>query len=280
MGPQGVAGAEGAPGAAGPPGPEGPPGPAGPPGQTGERGATGEPGTPGSPGTPGLPGATGDRGPAGEPGPPGPQGPPGDPAALDWPFIAKTNWPQGATLSAPDALALLQQVVLSLSAPLNAAVLERQPQVVQIWFEAAPAQQGTTANLPSALITLHGSLKLAPRRIDWASNDDRERLQAVLGVSGRVMLRVHCGHLIDDQERAFSSALDALVGVRSPHLPAGVFEGWFFVARPAATGGTGTVGGSTVGVVTTGEIGNLIVRRAAAKKRAPAKTAAADKRKR
>jgi hypothetical protein len=42
------------------------------------------------------------------------------------------------------------------------------------------------------------------------------------------MLRVHCGHLIDEKERAFSSALDALVGVRFT-----VSAGWGRMTGPA-----------------------------------------------
>jgi hypothetical protein len=160
----------------------------------------------------------------------GPAGPAGDIAALDWPFIEKTNWPQGATLLVADALARLGKVELFLSSPLHARTLEAQPKVVQVWFEPSTPQT-TGALVPGPLMALHGDIKLAEREIVWAANDERERLQATLGVTGRVMLRVHCGHLVDEKERSFSSSLDGLVGVRSPRVPAGVFEAWFFVVR-------------------------------------------------
>jgi hypothetical protein len=175
----------------------------------------------------------GASGPAGPQGETGPAGPPGDIAKLDWPFIAKTNWPQDASLSANDALALLQKVQLSLSSPLSSRTQERQPLVVQIWFEPAGADATGAPAVPVALQALHGSQKLSPRDIVWTSSDNKDRLSSVLSASGRLMLRVHCGHLVDEKERSFSSSVDALVGVQSPHLPAGVFEGWCFVGSNA-----------------------------------------------
>jgi hypothetical protein len=132
---------------------------------------------------------------------------------------------------AADALVRLQQLDLFLSEPLNGRTLELQPKVVQIWFEPSPRQvTGAAAILaPAPVMALHGEQKLSPREIVWSIADERGRATALLRSTGRVMLRVHCGHLVDERERSFSSSVDALVGVRSPHLPAGVFEGWFFV---------------------------------------------------
>ena len=231
-GPASAAGLAGPPGAAGARGPEGPVGPAGPKGDSGVPGSVGLPGAPGATGVPGPVGARGDAGPAGPAGAPGLPGPAGDIAALDWSFIEKTNWPQGALLTAAKAIALLQKVELMLSAPLGARTLDRPPQVVQVWFDPSSSQQNA-ATLPTALMALHGEIRMSARQIVWGSTDERERLNAILAATGRVMLRVHCAHLIDDKDRPFSSAVDALVGIKSPHLPAGVFEGWFFVARDA-----------------------------------------------
>jgi hypothetical protein len=46
---------------------------------------------------------------------------------------------------------------------------------------------------------------------------------------GRLLVRLHAGLLLDKDRRAFSAALDALLGAAQPHLPGGVFEGWLFV---------------------------------------------------
>ncbi len=142
-------------------------------------------------------------------------------------------------------MALLGRVRLTLSAPLHPRVQELQPQVVQVWFETEPVQAGNNASVPGPLMALHGRAKLSSQTIDWAFSDDRERLQAMLGASGRLMLRVHCGRLVDDKDRAFSSSLDGLVGTRSPHLPGGVFEAWCFVPRVGVAGPTGGTGGVT-----------------------------------
>jgi len=228
QGPQGPAGPQGPQGPAGPEGPQGPQGPAGPAGPSGADGARGVDGAAGRDGAPGATGATGPAGPV------GPSGPPGDLTAADWPFIEKTNWPQGEVLVASKALELLRQVQLRLSSRLHARTLEAQPQVVQIWFEPQTVQQATTGAAPlapSPVIALHGIAKMTPDEIQWSLQDDAERVTTLLANAGRVMLRVHCGHLIDEQVRAFSSVPDALTEVRSPHLPGGVFEGWFFVGR-------------------------------------------------
>ncbi len=277
-GPAGSTGAEGPPGPAGNTGPEGPPGAQGAQGASGDRGDRGEPGPAGVPGTPGLPGATGEpgaagaagaagtagtAGPAGPAGPRGEPGPAGDIAALDWPFIEKTNWPQGATLRATEAYARLGKVDLNLSSPLSRRTTELQPKVVQVWFEPMPAQSlvAVIAMAPTALLAFHGDQKLSGREVVWAIADERERTVRMLQTAGRIMLRVHCGHLLDEQERSFCSCIDALVGARSPHVPGGVFEGWFFVVADTAILGPGRIVGG-----------------APAKKLAPAKKVAARKR--
>jgi hypothetical protein len=235
-------------------------GEAGPAGVPGLPGAPGEPGTAGTAGTPGAAGEPGPAGPAGAVGPAGPrgeQGPAGDIATLDWPFIEKTNWPQGATLRATDAYARLGKLVLSLSSPLNGRTAELQPKVVQVWFEPVPAQTLTVAAVmsPTPLLAFHGDQKLSGREVVWAISDERERTVRLLQASGRIMLRVHCGHLVDEKERSFSSSVDALVGVKSPHLPAGVFEGWFFVVADTVILGPGRI------------VGGVPAKKAAARKR-------------
>ena len=234
----GLAGPVGPPGPDGAPGVDGQPGAPGVAGAPGEVGPAGPQGEPGSLGVPGLPGATGETGETGETGARGDAGPPGDIASLDWPFIEKTNWPQGRTLAVAEALARLRQIELFLSNRLHGRTLEAQPKVVQIWFEPSPVQQaptGAPTQFPSPVMAFHGDMKIGPRELVWSLTDDVERTSAMLQATGRVMLRVHCGHLVDEGGRSFSSSVDALVGAQSPHLPAGVFEGWFFVAKERVT---------------------------------------------
>ena len=237
-GPEGPPGEVGATGDAGPAGPEGPQGPAGPQGEPGPAGPPGADGAPGGTGATGEAGATGPEGPQGPPGPQGspgeagPPGPAGDLTTLDWPIVESTNWPQGETLSVEKTMDQLRGIGLVLSSRLHARIIEMQPQVVQVWFEPSglrPNDNDTGVAVPIALMALHGVTRLSAAEIVWSSTDESERLAAVLAATGRVMLRVHCGHLVDNKDRAFSSSLDALTRVSSPHLPGGVFEGWFFV---------------------------------------------------
>jgi len=245
----GATGDTGAAGAVGPAGPPGEAGAAGPPGFAGPAGPAGPVGAAGAAGDAGATGAAGVAGQTGASGVPGPAGPAGTAGLADWPFIEKTNWPQGKRLTAAQALELLRQVQLSISTRFNEQTQEQQPQVVQVWFEPARLQKsnaGANLLMPEPVMSLHGSMKVSPQTIAWQIIDDVKRVNAMLGGGGRMTLRVHCGHLVDEKERALSSSVDALVGTTSPRLPAGVFEGWFFVS--AATNPlTGTIGSGLVG---------------------------------
>ena len=156
--------------------------------------------------------------------------------SLDSPFIARCNWPQDQRLTVAQAITLLERIRLDLSSALLPEVQDRQPQVVQLWFEPAPAQaSGGPGTQPGPLMVIHGEAKLSPERIDWSASDDRERLQALLGSSGRLLLRVHCGFLADLEKRPFSASLLALTGFEAPRVPAGVFEAWCNIARAGST---------------------------------------------
>ena len=50
-----------------------------------------------------------------------------------------------------------------------------------------------------------------------------------LATGGRLLVRLHTGLLLDKDKRAFSAALDALLGAPQPHVAGGVFEGWVMV---------------------------------------------------
>ena len=82
---------------------------------------------------------------------------------------------------------------------------------------------------PAPIEVLHGTLRLEPRALSWQLTDPTEAASATFRRGGRVLIRVHCGHLFDVEKRVLSAATDALTGVATPHLPGGVFESWFFV---------------------------------------------------
>lgn len=253
-GPAGPSGESGPAGPSGESGPAGPAGEAGPAGQNGERGQpgpTGETGNPGAAGEPGLmgpagqagpsgaqgatgaPGPTGADGPVGATGATGPagatgaRGPVGPAATLDAPFVSKVNWPHGQLVSVPQALDLLSKLRFDLSVDLAASVVERQPAVVQVWFE--PNSNATAGSSPLGLLTLHGSAKLDARSIGWRLADTVAATTKAFGPGGRLLLRLHTGLLVDKDGQAFSAALDALLGSRQPHVPGGTFEGWLMV---------------------------------------------------
>ena len=247
IGPAGDPGASGDAGPAGPPGEAGPAGPPGPEGSAGQPGPAGEPGAPGAAGPQGATGdvgppgsvgpagpsgpkgatglagpagATGPAGPPGVSGPAGPQGPGGPAAVLDWPFVALVNWPHGQTVGLTQVLGLLGNLRFDLSAALADDIVKAQPAVVQVWFEP---------NNTNAMAFLHGNAKLGAKAITWQMSDAATAVTKVLGSGGRLLIRLHAGVLLDAKRRAFSAALDALVGDAQPHVPGGAFEGWVLV---------------------------------------------------
>lgn len=207
----------------------GPPGPPGPPGEPGPEGPAGPEGAQGPAGPEGPPGPAGPEGPAGPRGARGPQGPPGPGLDVDAPFIAEVNWPHDAQLTIGDAIGLLRELVAHPSAPFNGNLLERQPQVMQVWYEPNAQRPGPgTRRSLVPIITLHGTLKFVPETMIWSIADAPNLLESGFQPGGRVLIRIHCAYLLDADERSFSAALDA-VGVKVPHLPGGIFESWFFI---------------------------------------------------
>jgi hypothetical protein len=217
---QGAQGPQGPKGPAGPPGPKGDPGPAGDPGrqgETGPRGASGEQGPPGERGEQGPPGADGARGPR------GPRGEPGEGMAGDWPFVARIGWKHGASLNAQEAARQLAHIRFALSEPPHPRIAESQPQIVEVWVADTGAQE------PQPLQTLPGITRIDGREVIWKSEMNRDRLTAVLRQGARLTIRLHVGALFDERERVFSAALDAALGIETPHLPGGVHETWMIV---------------------------------------------------
>jgi hypothetical protein len=238
-GPAGPKGDKGDPGPKGDPGLKGDPGPKGDKGDAGQQGPKGDKGDPGPKGDPGLkgdPGPKGDKGDAGQQGPkgdkgdPGPkgdkgdQGPPGSGIDPQQPFIIKVSWREGVTLKVADAKTQVAKLVCGLSAPFHSRLAESLPKVVQVWFEP-------DGQRPMGILTLHGILASSPDRLTltWTLRDPDTSLDELFKPGGRILIRIHCGHLYDEKERVFSAALDTVIGIATPHVPGGVFESWFFV---------------------------------------------------
>jgi hypothetical protein len=76
---------------------------------------------------------------------------------------------------------------------------------------------------------IHGTAKLESNFISWGVTDNATHLIRTLSPGGKILIRVHCGHLFAPDKRPFSAALDAITGIPSLHAPGGVFESWFFV---------------------------------------------------
>jgi Collagen triple helix repeat (20 copies) len=234
----GAAGAKGDKGDAGAAGAKGDRGDAGAAGAKGDKGDAGAAGAKGDKGDAGAPGAKGDKG---DPGAVGAQGLPGSGLDKDWPFIKGVNWKHGTIMAVADAQnALVAGLSVAFSQALAAAILEQQPPVVEVWFESElkALLQVTTAAIsapsPGPIFVLHGSSKFVNKtQITWTPSDHVQHLQRTLTLGGKILIRIHCGHLFTDDKRPFSSALDAVTGVPTLHVPGGVFESWFFVKAGA-----------------------------------------------
>jgi hypothetical protein len=243
----GAAGAKGDKGDAGAAGAKGDKGDAGAAGAKGDKGDPGAAGTKGDKGDAGAAGAKGDKGDAGaagakgDPGAVGAQGLPGAGLDKDWPFIKGVTWKHGTTTAAADAQnVLVAGLSIAFSQALAGTIIEQQPPVVEVWFESElkALLQVTTAAIsapsPGPIFVLHGSSKFVNKtQITWTPSDHVQHLQRTLTLGGKILIRIHCGHLFTDDKRPFSSALDAVTGVPTLHVPGGVFESWFFVKAGA-----------------------------------------------
>ena len=241
-GPAGAKGAKGSKGDSGDSGPagakgaEGSKGDSGDPGPAGAKGAKGSKGDRGNPGPAGAKGAKGSKGDRGNPGPAGAKGDRGEPGqGVDpaWPFVAKVSWKQGVDLTPTKALNTVSSLTCRLSEPLDSSISQSGPQVMQVWFEPdswVNPRGSDLVKVPAQILTLHGRLSIESESLVWTLRDDRARVVFFFKQGGRVLIRVHCGHLLDRQQRPFSGSLDGVLGMQSPHTPGGTLESWFFVS--------------------------------------------------
>ena len=225
-GAKGDKGDQGAKGDKGDAGIKGDKGDTGTKGDRGEKGAQGDKGDPGAKGDKGDPGVKGDKGDRGERG----QG-----LDEEWPSIRSVSWKQANTLSLQETQGALAGIRIILTEPLLPAVIQQQPQVVEVWFESDLRQllPQTTAPVPASapgpISVIHGTAKLDGNVISWGVTDHPTHLTRSLTQGGKILIRIHCGHLFTTTKRPFSAALDAVTGFPSLHAPGGVFESWFFV---------------------------------------------------
>jgi len=78
---------------------------------------------------------------------------------------------------------------------------------------------------------IDGHLTLAAQSLAWVPTLNIDLLTRVLlsAAGGRILIRIHCGNLLDGNRRVFSAATDALFSAISLRLPGGVLESWFFI---------------------------------------------------
>jgi hypothetical protein len=127
-----------------------------------------------------------------------------------------------------EALQLVRQLVMELSAPIHPRMIQEPPQVVQVWF--APGSTATAAPTPTPVLTMHGNLKLDGPVITFQISDADQALRTIFRTGGQILIRVHCGYLADERDLPVSATPDAAAGFKNPvPLFGGIFESWFFV---------------------------------------------------
>jgi len=144
-------------------------------------------------------------------------------------LIRKVSWPHDQRISVPQATSLIQgglQVTLSRS--LDAGQQQTPPNVVEVWFQPDPTGIQTAAPTPLPILSFFGSLRVTPQTITWIPVMNADVLKSTMR-PGRLLVRVHCGPLIDGKQRQFSATLTGILGVTGLVLPGGVFESWFLI---------------------------------------------------
>ena len=168
-------------------------------------------------------GAQGVAGPAGPAGSPGPQGAPGAGIDIDAPFVTKVSWRHDA----PNPTTILRALQLELSSSLDASVIDRRTQLIQVWFEP----DSTDQQVVNPLWVLTGSTTFLNERSlqwTWSLAGIATAVKRLESTRGRILVRVHTNLMFDKEQRAFSCTADALLQrTLKPHLPGGTLESWF-----------------------------------------------------
>jgi hypothetical protein len=156
---------------------------------------------------------------------------PGPGLDLEPTLIGRISWPHATTLTLTAALTTIRELRIDLTGRVHDVSQQQQSQVVQVWF-LPNIIQGTAGPLVSSVQVIHGTNKVEPDGITWATSDTQALLRSMFGPGGQVLLRVHCGHVFDDKERPISAALDAIAPLRNrAPVYGGVFESWFFIRQ-------------------------------------------------
>ena len=123
-------------------------------------------------------------------------------------------------------LLLLDSLEFTLSTPLADASLQTNGgEPVQVWFEADRAGQRAL----SPVLSIPGKISLSDRLVRWSAGVPAGTLREAFGTGGRVLFRLHCGAIMDSDQRPYSNSLEQLIGSKGPRLPGGVLESWVFV---------------------------------------------------
>jgi hypothetical protein len=142
------------------------------------------------------------------------------------------SWEQGQRENLDRTLALLREAQISLSKEVHTRIADTQPACVQVWYEpeARIVTGNATVRIPAGILNLHLNVKVDRDLLVFSVADGEAQLREIMRQGGRILIRIHCGHLLDSEERPFSASLDGIMGTTSPHAPGGVHETWFFVS--------------------------------------------------
>lgn len=145
----------------------------------------------------------------------------------EWPQVVGTNWPHGAVLRPDDAFEILSEVLIRLSIPLDSSSEKTAAMALQVWFE--PMGSDNRISSIQQILTLPGSGQGNGDQIVWSTTAAVSDIGNLTKSGGRLLLRLHCGALMAADGRAYSASLQALTEAKSPPVPGGVLESWFFV---------------------------------------------------
>jgi hypothetical protein len=143
--------------------------------------------------------------------------------------VRRISWTHDGSLSASQALQVLQGgLQITLSRSLDPAVQAIPQQVMQVWFEPDSTTPAGIPDTPLPIATIVGKLRVTPQTIAWLPSVSPTGLR-LMARRGRILVRLHCGMLIDARQRQFSASVAPLFGTRGLIIPGGVFESWFFI---------------------------------------------------
>jgi hypothetical protein len=112
---------------------------------------------------------------------------------------------------------------VTLSRSLDVSQQQSAPQAVEVWFEPDPTGVTTAAPVPLPIVSIFGSLKVTPQTITWIPNLPPSSFDAILR-HGRLLVRIHCGVLIDAKQRTILVDAHGNPRLHGTHTSRGVRE--------------------------------------------------------